>query len=193
MCRLWILNRPGPHISSKGAAGRMRSQGVELAVFGLIQQDLAREYKLRQAVWVAEIDFERLLDFPLRSRKFQPISKFPAVERDFSLVLPDDLPYARLSSAIAGLALEEIRGFRPVDRFRGGAISRPALQPIVAGHFSEPNSHLDQRRGWRIEPTLTDGAARAGSAAAGLGIVDCRFSIGDCRSSILSTPQGILR
>jgi len=59
---------------------------------------------------------------PLRSRKFHPISKFPAVERDFSLVLPDELPYARLSSAIAGLALEEIRGFRPVDRFCGGTI-----------------------------------------------------------------------
>jgi phenylalanyl-tRNA synthetase beta chain len=106
----------------QGCSGRMSSQGVELAVFGLIQQDLAREYKLRQAVWVAEIDFERLSNFPLRSRKFQPISKFPAVERDFSVVLPDELPYARLASAIVGLALEEIRGFRPVDRFRGGTV-----------------------------------------------------------------------
>jgi len=105
-----------------GRSGGTSSQGVELAVLGLIQQDLAREYKLRQEVWVAEIDFERLLNFPLRSRKFQPISKFPAVERDFSLMLPDSLPYARLSSAIARLALEEVCDFRPVDRFRGGAI-----------------------------------------------------------------------
>jgi len=111
-----------------GRSGRMRSQGVELAVFGKVQQDLAREYKLRQDVWVAEIDFERLLGFPFRTRKFQPISKFPAVERDFSLVLPDELPYARLSSAIMGLALEEIRGFRPVDRFHGGT--------IPPGHYS---------------------------------------------------------
>jgi phenylalanyl-tRNA synthetase beta chain len=89
---------------------------------------LAREYKLRQEVWVAEIDFEGLLAFPLRARKFQPLSKFPAVERDFSLVLPDELPYTRLASAIAGLALEEIRGFQPVDRFRGGT--------IPPGHYS---------------------------------------------------------
>ena len=106
----------------QGRSGRLSSQGVEFAVFGSIQQDLARAYKLRQEVWVAEVDFERLLSFHLRARKFQPISRFPAVERDFSLVLPDDLPYARLSSAIAGLAVEEIRGFHPVDRFRGGSI-----------------------------------------------------------------------
>jgi phenylalanyl-tRNA synthetase beta chain len=111
-----------------GRSGRLVSQGSELVVFGLIQQDLAREYKLRQDVWVGEINFERLLDFPFRSQKFQPISKFPAVERDFSLVLPDDLPYARLSSAVAGLALGEICNFRPVDRFRGGT--------IPPGHYS---------------------------------------------------------
>jgi len=112
----------------QGCGGRMNSQGTELAVLGMIQQDLAREYKLRQAVWVAEINFERLLGFPFRVRKYQSISRFPAVERDFSLVVPDDLPYGRLSSAIAGLGLEEVRGYSPVDRFRGGT--------IPAGHYS---------------------------------------------------------
>ena len=137
----------------RGRSGLMGSQGVELAVLGLIQQDLAREYKLRQEVWVAEIDFERLLDFPLRARKFLPISKFPEVERDFSLVLPDNLPYVRLSSAIAGLALEEVRGFRPVDRFRGGTIPpqhyslllRVTFQSYTHTLTSEEVSGLSQR------------------------------------------------
>ncbi len=111
-----------------GNSGRFTSRGAELAVFGLLREDLAREYKLRWQVWTAEINFERLLEFPLRSRKFQAISKFPAVERDFSLLLPEDVPYARLYQAIAGLALEELRGFRPVERLRGGA--------IPAGHYS---------------------------------------------------------
>jgi phenylalanyl-tRNA synthetase beta chain len=123
-------------------AGRMISQGVELAVFGLIQQDLVRWHNLPQNVWVAEIDFERLLSFPLRARRFQPISKFPVVERDFSLVLPDDLPYACLSSAIAGLALEEIRGFRPVDRFRGGTIPAGHYSLLLRVTFQSPNNTL---------------------------------------------------
>jgi phenylalanyl-tRNA synthetase beta subunit len=44
------------------------------------------------------------------------------VKRDFSLVVPDTVPYARLAAATSGLKLEEVRGFRPVDYFRGGAI-----------------------------------------------------------------------
>ena len=109
-------------------AGRLTFQGGGLAIFGLVARDLSVWHDFRDKVWVAEIDFERLLNFPLRTRKFQPISKFPAVERDFSLVIPDELPYSRLSSAIAGLAGEEIQGFRPVDRFSGG--------PIPPGHYS---------------------------------------------------------
>jgi phenylalanyl-tRNA synthetase beta chain len=109
-------------------AGQMRADNAALAVFGQIQQDLVRWYNFPVNVWVAEIDLEHLLEFPLRSRKFHPISKFPAVERDFSLVLADEVPYARLVSATSGLALEEMQGFRPVDRFRGGA--------IPPGHYS---------------------------------------------------------
>jgi phenylalanyl-tRNA synthetase beta chain len=116
---------------ARDRAGRMTSQGTELAVFGLIQQDLARGYKLRQEVWVAEVDFERLLGMPLRPRKFQPISKFPAVERDFSLIVPEPLAYARLASAIAGLAMEEICTFRPVDR-----ADRSKVPSLAAGEYA---------------------------------------------------------
>jgi phenylalanyl-tRNA synthetase beta chain len=144
----------------QGRSGRLSSRGIPMAVLGPIQQDLARDYKLRQDVWMAEIDFERLLEFPLRSRKFQPISKFPAVERDFSLVLPDDLPYARLASAVAGLALEEIRDFRPVDRFRGGTISpghyslllRVDFQSLTHTLTSEEVNQLSERVLVALEP-----------------------------------------
>jgi phenylalanyl-tRNA synthetase beta chain len=124
----WDFEPSGRPYFHPARNGRLSLEGVELAVFGLIRQDLEQEYKLRQEVWVAEIDFERLLALPLRSRKLHPISRFPAVERDFSLVIPDGLPYARLSNAIKGLALEDIRTFRAVDRFRGGTIS--------PGHYS---------------------------------------------------------
>ena len=110
-----------------GRAGRVSCQGAEFAVLGLIQQEVERDYKLRQKVWVAEIEFERLLGCSLRARKFQPISKFPAVERDFSLVVPDAVPYSQLASSVAALGLEEIRSYRPVDRADRSMV--PSLPP----------------------------------------------------------------
>ena len=83
------------------------------------------------------------------------------------MALPDGLPNARLSLAIAGLASEEIEGFCPVDRFRGGRNSPGALQSFATGHFSEQDSHLDQRGGRGIEPEVTRVSRRTGSAPAG--------------------------
>jgi phenylalanyl-tRNA synthetase beta chain len=108
--------------------GRFASRGETLVIFGRLSRDIERDYKLRQPAWLAEVDFERLVAFTLRGRVFRPFSKFPAVERDFSLVIPERVTFARLQAALRDLALEEIRNLQPVDLFRGGS--------IPAGHYS---------------------------------------------------------
>jgi len=105
-----------------GQSGRFTSHGQSLAILGRLSRQLERDYKLRQPAWLAEVDFDRLAAFPLRSNLFRPFSKFPAVERDFSLVVPDEVTFARLQAALRDLALEEIQGLYPVDLFRGGSI-----------------------------------------------------------------------
>ena len=109
-------------------SGRFSSQGQSLVIFGRVSREIERDYKLRQPAWLAEVDFDRLVAFPLHSRVFRPFSKFPAVERDFSLVIPERVTFARLEAALRDLALEEIQRLHPVDLFRGGS--------IPAGHYS---------------------------------------------------------
>jgi phenylalanyl-tRNA synthetase beta chain len=115
----------------KGIAGRFNAQGETLVRFGRLSGDVQRDYKLRQAVWLAEVDFERLLGFSLWACAFRPFSKFPAVVRDLSLVVPQGISYARLAAAVNGLRLEELRGFQPVDFASSAQV--PALP---AGHYS---------------------------------------------------------
>ena len=107
-----------------GLSGRFMARGQTIAIFGQLKGELARDGKLRQTVWLAEVDFERLLNFPLRSRQFRPYSKFPAVERDFSLVVPEEILYRWIEEVLRNLRLDEIQSFRPVDQFRGGSIPR---------------------------------------------------------------------
>jgi phenylalanyl-tRNA synthetase beta chain len=121
-----------------GQRGRFTSGGKTLAVFGRLSREIERDYKLRQASWLAEIDFEQLLTFPLRSRVFHPFSKFPAVERDFSLVVPDAVTYGQLEAALQHLALPEIQSFRPVDFFRGGSIPDEHYSLLLRVTFQSP-------------------------------------------------------
>jgi phenylalanyl-tRNA synthetase beta chain len=111
-----------------GRGGQFVAGGQTLAVFGELSAEIRRQYKLRQRVWLAEVDFDRLLDLSLRPRTFKPFSKFPPVERDFSLVVPESVRYGRLAESVEGLRIEEIQDFRPVDLF-------PA-DSIAPGHYS---------------------------------------------------------
>jgi phenylalanyl-tRNA synthetase beta chain len=108
--------------------GRFVAGGQTLAVFGQLSCVVAREYKLRQTVWLGEVDLEHLLDFPLKARAFASFSKFPAVERDLSLLVPAGLPYSRLVEAVGDLGWGDIQGFRPVDVLPVGR--------IAVGHYS---------------------------------------------------------
>ncbi len=112
----------GCHYYESGSSGRLTSGGSTLAVLGQLGENLARDYKLRAAVWLAEVDLERLLGFPLKAPAFRPVSRFPAVERDFSLVISEQVSYSRIEEALRSLSGEVLRGYKPMDIFRGGTI-----------------------------------------------------------------------
>src|SRR5208282_5868375 len=80
------------------------------------------ECKLRQDVFLAEIDLERLHAARLRTVRFAPLGKYPAVERDFSFVFGDEVEFEGMRRAVMGLRIPVIREFRPMEIFRGGAI-----------------------------------------------------------------------
>ena len=114
-------------------SGRFVAGESTLAVLGRLREDLARGYKLRQTVWLAEVDLAALLSASLSQRGFKPISKFPPVERDFSLIVPDSATYGRLEETIRALGIEEIQSFAPVERRPSEELPKGT---IPAGHAS---------------------------------------------------------
>ncbi|MGA8871984.1 MAG: phenylalanine--tRNA ligase subunit beta, partial [Candidatus Acidiferrales bacterium] len=76
-----------------GHEGRVvATTGPELGRAGQVARRIAEQLKVRQDVFVAELALDALLmgiEAAGVARKFVPIPRFPAVERDFSLVLAD--------------------------------------------------------------------------------------------------------
>jgi phenylalanyl-tRNA synthetase beta chain len=125
-----------------GSCGRFFDQYGALADFGKISGEIAREYKLREAVWVAVVDIERLFDSSPKGLHFMPFSKFPAVERDFSLLVPQAITYERIDEAIRGLALQGVQSFRPVDRMPVGKIAAGHSSLLLRVTFQSPTQTL---------------------------------------------------
>src|SRR5579864_3033238 len=98
---------------------------------GQFARRVADEFKLRQDAFVAELRLEPLLEAVDRRSaglRFKPLPRYPAVERDFSLILPDGVTFAQVADTIRGLNIAEVESIEAADLFRGGQ--------IPAGKFS---------------------------------------------------------
>ncbi|MFZ0773412.1 MAG: phenylalanine--tRNA ligase subunit beta [Candidatus Sulfotelmatobacter sp.] len=111
-----------------GRSARALMDGAVVAQFGQIAESVKAERKLRQDVFLAELDLEHLHARGLRTVRFAPLGRYPAVERDFSFVFSDEVEFEAMRRAVMGLAIPEIREFKPVEIFRGGSIE--------PGHYS---------------------------------------------------------
>jgi phenylalanyl-tRNA synthetase beta chain len=106
----------------RGRSARALTDGIVVAQFGQIAEDVRADRKLRQDVFLAEIDLERLHALGSRMVRFAPLGKYPAVDRDFSFVFREEVEFEAMRRAVMRLGLPELREFKPVEIFRGGAI-----------------------------------------------------------------------
>ena len=115
----------------RGRSARALVNGELIAQFGQIAAEVADARKLRQDVYLAEIDLEKLYALPLRKALFAPLAKYPAVERDFSLVFPDSIAFAEIDATVRSLNIRELRALRPAEIFRGGSIPREKYSVLL--------------------------------------------------------------
>ncbi|MGC2418018.1 MAG: phenylalanine--tRNA ligase subunit beta [Candidatus Acidiferrales bacterium] len=129
-----------------GHEGRVvATTGPELGRAGQVARRIAEQLKVRQDVFVAELALDALLmgiEAAGVARKFVPIPRFPAVGRDFSLVLADGAHFAQVVEAIRALAIAELRGVEALDLFRGGQIPAGKFSLMIRVTFQSAEATL---------------------------------------------------
>ena len=105
-------------IYEPGRGARVLVGEEPVAHFGQLSQAETARRKLRQPVFVAEIDLERLLALPLRHVMARELSRFQAVERDFSFTFPEATTWASVEAALHGLYIAELQTVRLVENWR---------------------------------------------------------------------------
>ncbi len=106
---------------------RLVANNETLAVCGEISEECKERYKVRRyTVFAAEIDLERLRACGLQTPRFRPFPKFPAVERDLSLLVPGKMPYQQIVQAIEPARIANVRSLQPLERLPGGGRGVPS-------------------------------------------------------------------
>ena len=105
-----------------GRQALVKANNKEFCVFGEVHPTVASAYDIEGKVYIAEIKLDILLGIEKRKTTYKPLPKFPAVERDFAMLVDADLPVGNIEKAIsqgAGRLLEKIELF---DIYQGAQI-----------------------------------------------------------------------
>jgi phenylalanyl-tRNA synthetase beta chain len=127
--------------------GEIALAGTGIGHAAQLARRIADKLKLRQDVFLAELQLEPLYEAIAarkESRRYGPLPRFPAVERDFSLLLADGTHFADVAGAIRSLSIPELASVEATDLFRG--------KNVPAGKYSLLVRVTFQSR----EATLTD-------------------------------------
>jgi len=136
----------GGLVDSAGAKGSViiDLQGGDLfGMAGKLARRIADLYKFRQDVFVAEMRFEPLVtgvEAADAARRFKPLPRFPAVERDFSVLLADGVPFLQIEQAIRFLGIAEIESIEAADLFHGGQVPAGKFSLMIRVKFQSADA-----------------------------------------------------
>jgi phenylalanyl-tRNA synthetase beta chain len=125
-----------------GRSARTVANGQTVAQFGQLHPDIAAARKLKQDVYIAEIYLDTLFQLSLRTPRYQPLSRFPAVDRDFSFLFEDSISFEQIHSAVSTLNIAELQSFKPAEIFRGGTVPLGKYSVLLRAQFQSAERTL---------------------------------------------------
>jgi phenylalanyl-tRNA synthetase beta chain len=118
-----------------------------LGVAGQLARRVAEKLKLRQDVFLAELRLDPVyaaMHAAKEARRYEPLPRFPSVERDFSLLLADGTKFSDVTKTIQSLGIKEISSIEATDLFRGKNVPAGKYSLLVRVTFQSREATLTE-------------------------------------------------
>lgn len=102
--------------------GIIKSLGNTIGIFGDLHKDICSFLDIRGDILLFELDFAEL--FPLLKREitFEPLPKYPYIQRDMAIVVPESVDFDRIKKEIFNIKPDIVKNVEIFDVFRGKQI-----------------------------------------------------------------------
>ena len=112
---------------------------------------MAANYDLPQRAVVALLDFETLVRHVNLLREYSPLPRFPAIDRDIALVVPQQTSAGKIENTLRAAGGNLLRGVRTFDVFTGKSIPENYKSVALSLHFRADEKTLTDAE---IEPLM---------------------------------------
>jgi phenylalanyl-tRNA synthetase beta chain len=115
----FTIERAGVEYLHPGQSAVLIRGNHQYVRMGRLHPRVTALYKFRQPVFVAEMEFGKLLSLPRESVLYSALPRLPASSRDVSALVPDTVLWGDIEGAIRGLGIGAVVGVRVFDMYKG--------------------------------------------------------------------------
>jgi phenylalanyl-tRNA synthetase beta chain len=130
--------------------------GEKIGFAGQLKADIARRFDLDRAgqICVGQLDFDMLFEHVGQTVAVKPIPKFPAVQRDLSLILNEQVQWSQITEAIHAVRPDELEKIEFVALYRGKPIAAGQKSLTVSMCFRDDDGTLRHEQVDEFEKTI---------------------------------------
>lgn len=110
---------------------------------GVVSQRVRDKFDFKEVEpCAAELDFEQLLVLHTGEIKVKPIPRFPAIDRDLSVIVDENIRWADILDAVGKKTSGELEGIQFVGIYRGKGIPKGRKSITLTLTFRDPDGTL---------------------------------------------------
>ena len=110
--------------------GELRESGFRIGCFGAVSPLVLDKYEIREPVWMGIIDCENLFSRASERRVYQSPPKYPAVERDLAVIVPDEVSHREILEEIRDCCGDLLEAVELFDVYRGEQIAAAEVRRL---------------------------------------------------------------
>jgi len=156
---VWPAERV-PAYLEPGRAARLVRAGTELGWFGEVALAAREVFDLPGPVFVAELSITALAALPPAPVKYEPLPRFPAVQRDLAIVVGGEVTAAEVEAAIRAMELPLLTRVTLFDVYTGGQVGAGRRSLAWSLTFQAPDRTLTDAEVNRLHERILGEVAR---------------------------------
>jgi phenylalanyl-tRNA synthetase beta chain len=144
------------------AGAEIRVNGASLGLAGVFSDRVNQTVDVKHIQPVgAEIDFDSLTSLAGKERKLKPIPRFPAIERDLSIVIDEPVQWSQVVATIQGKAPSELEDIRFVEIYRGKGVPSGKKSVTLSLRFRDQDGTLQHETVDSFQSAIVQALARS--------------------------------
>jgi len=144
---------------------RILVNGKEIGQAGVFSDAIRERFDFNDlAPCGAELDFEELMSLKSGPIKIRPVPRFPAIDRDLSILVPEQTAWAQIAQAVESVSRDELEEVRFVDIYRGKGIAPGKKSVTLSLRFRDDFGTLTHEAVDEYQKTIIESLGKAVTA-----------------------------